>query len=92
MTIIKHNPKVYSNLFDELFNAFPANWGRDVEANWSSVPVNIHETEDGYHLELNKAKLQENFKRNENQKRSSCLFSAIEKVIMSAYNQKKSNY
>ncbi len=53
MTLIKHNPKAYSNLFDELFNAFPANWGKDAESNWSTVPVNIHETEEGYHLELN---------------------------------------
>ena len=53
MTIIKHNPKVYSNLFDEFFNNFPSNWGRDVETNWSTVPVNIHETEEGFHLELN---------------------------------------
>ena len=53
MTIIKQNPKVYNTLFDEFFNAFPANWGRDNESNWSVVPVNIHETNDGYHVELN---------------------------------------
>ncbi|MDE3235448.1 MAG: Hsp20/alpha crystallin family protein [Bacteroidota bacterium] len=53
MTIVKHNPaKNFTSLFDELFNNFPATWGRDVETGFS-VPVNIYESNDAYHLELN---------------------------------------
>ena len=53
MTIIKHNPKVINSLFDEFFNNFPAAWGRDVQSEFTSVPVNIHETTDAFNLELN---------------------------------------
>ncbi len=53
MTIIKNNPAAYHNLFSELFNNFPTNWGRDTEASWSIVPVNINESENGFHVELN---------------------------------------
>jgi hypothetical protein len=48
MTFIKqNNPRVYQNLFDEILNTFPTTWGKDVESNWSVVPVNIHENEEG---------------------------------------------
>ena len=50
MTLVKHNIKNFDNIFDELLNTFPANWGRDM--NFSIPPVNIHETNDAYHLEL----------------------------------------
>jgi HSP20 family protein len=53
MTIVKHNPKAFNSLFDEFLNAFPTTWGKDVANSFSSVPVNIHETNDGYHVELN---------------------------------------
>ncbi len=54
MTIVKHNPVAFSNLFDELLNNFPAtNWGKDFANSWSVAPVNIHETNEGYHIELN---------------------------------------
>ncbi len=51
MTIVKHKP--INSLFDEFFNNFPATWGKDYNQGWSVPPVNIHETADGYHLELN---------------------------------------
>lgn len=53
MTLVKHNNAAFNNLFDELFNSFPATWGRDAHQAHASVSVNIHETNEGYHLELN---------------------------------------
>ena len=53
MTIVKNNPVYFGNLFDELFNQFPANWGKDAQNSISSIPANIHETKEGYHVELN---------------------------------------
>lgn len=53
MTIIKHNPKTFNNLFEELVTNFPSNWGKDFQAEWSSVPANIHESNEAYHVELN---------------------------------------
>jgi len=50
MTQLKNNNL---SVFDELFNAFPSSWGRDVQTGYPSASVNIHETEDAYHLELN---------------------------------------
>lgn len=53
MTLVKHNTAPFNSLFDELFNSFPASWGRDNNQVYASVPVNIHETNEGFHLELN---------------------------------------
>ena len=41
-------------MFDDLIYNFPYTWGRDVQQNFgtSQPPVNIHETTDGYHVEL----------------------------------------
>lgn len=50
MTMVKHNFKNLDNIFGDLLNTFPANLGRDM--NFSIPPVNIHETNDAYHLEL----------------------------------------
>ncbi|MCA6441275.1 MAG: Hsp20/alpha crystallin family protein [Sediminibacterium sp.] len=50
MTQFKNNSL---SVFDELFNAFPASWGRDAQTGYPTASVNIHETEDAYHLELN---------------------------------------
>lgn len=51
MTLVKNNPANLGVLFDELFNGFPAQWGRDTQN--SFIPaVNIHETKDAYHVEL----------------------------------------
>ncbi|MBL0884493.1 MAG: Hsp20/alpha crystallin family protein [Chitinophagaceae bacterium] len=53
MTLVKHNTAPFNSLFDELFNSFPASWGRDANQAYAVVPVNIHETNEGFHLELN---------------------------------------
>jgi HSP20 family protein len=53
MTLVKHNTTPFNNLFDELFNSFPATWGKDAQQAYAVVPVNIHETNEGYHVELN---------------------------------------
>lgn len=54
MTLVKHNNPAFSGLFDELFNNFPATWGRDLQQEYATVPaVNIHESNDGYAIELN---------------------------------------
>ena len=61
MTLVKSNYRTANNLFDELFNTVPANWNRTLNV----PPVNIHENEDGYHLELQAPGLQkEDFKIN----------------------------
>jgi len=52
MAIVKQNPKVFGNVFDDLFNSFPASWGKDFENSFVTIPVNIHETNEGYHIEL----------------------------------------
>lgn len=65
MTLVKNNPVYFGNLFDELFNQFPATWGKDVQNTLNSVPANIHETKEGYHVELNAAgRNKEDFKVN----------------------------
>ncbi len=46
------NNKSLTNVFDELFNAFPSTWGTDAKVN-SAAPVNITEHETGYNLEFN---------------------------------------
>lgn len=50
MTILKNSP---ANVFDELFNQFPTAWGRDIQTGYPTASVNIHETDDAFHLELN---------------------------------------
>lgn len=49
---LKNNPVYFGNLFEELFNQYPANWGKDSKGGFSNIPANIHETKDGYHVEL----------------------------------------
>jgi HSP20 family protein len=51
MTFVKQ-PTPGNILFDELFNNFPTNWGRDFAHQVGHPKVNIHETSDGFHLEL----------------------------------------
>jgi HSP20 family protein len=65
MTFVKNNPIYFGNLFDELFTQFPATWGKDAQNALQSVPANIHETKEGYHVELNAAgRNKEDFKIN----------------------------
>ena len=52
MTLVKHNPVYFGNLIDEVFSNFPSSWGKDHAFGFAQVPVNIHETKEGYHLEL----------------------------------------
>lgn len=52
MTLIKHNAKGFNNLFDEFFG-FPTTWGRDIQTHWNTPAVNIHETTEAFHLEMN---------------------------------------
>ena len=55
MTLVKLNnhlgQKSFSSFVDEFFQELPGSLGKD----WNSgfPPVNIHETKDAYHLELN---------------------------------------
>ena len=51
MTLVKQNPYHFGGLIDEIFQSFPANWGKDV-AGFAIPPANIHETADAYHVEL----------------------------------------
>jgi HSP20 family protein len=54
MTLVKNNPRIANSIFDDLFLNFPTSWGRDAQPNQFAVPpVNIHETKDGFHVELN---------------------------------------
>jgi HSP20 family protein len=48
MTLTKHNYRTINDLFEDFFR--PATWAK--ETGLSVPPVNIHETNDGYHLEL----------------------------------------
>ena len=50
MTHVKFNR--LPMIFEDILNEFPAKWGKD----WNGLslpPVNIHETKEGLHLELN---------------------------------------
>ena len=59
MTIVKHKPVFINNLFDEIFNNLPS----QTERNGFSTAVNIHETAEGFHIELNApARSKEDFK------------------------------
>ena len=45
--------KTFDTIFDELFNGPQTQWNNAQKT--GSVPVNIHESKDGYHLEFNAA-------------------------------------
>ena len=64
MTLVKHsNPRIINDLFDEVFKGFPATWGSDNFTHKVLPAVNIHETNEGYQLELSAAGLnKEDFK------------------------------
>ena len=50
MTLIKQNG---TSALNDLFNNFPATWAREAQVGYPTASVNIHETADAYHLELN---------------------------------------
>ena len=56
MTLVKFNGTPVKKSFDSLFDEFFADWsgfGKDfISEKWNSVPANIHQTKDAYHLEL----------------------------------------
>ncbi len=52
MTFVKNNPAHFGNLFDELLNTFPASWGKDSQPYSTIPPANIHESKEGYHVEI----------------------------------------
>ncbi|HTE28361.1 Hsp20/alpha crystallin family protein [Flavitalea sp.] len=56
MTFVKINNrpvKTFDTIFDELFNGAQSQWSNGQKS--GSVPVNILESKDGYHLEFNAA-------------------------------------
>lgn len=61
MTLVKHNYRNLNNLFDEFFNAVPANWNNGLNV----PPVNIYESGDAFQLEIQAPGLnKEDFKIN----------------------------
>lgn len=50
MSILKQNNL---SVFDELLNVFPANFGNSIPTGYPTAAVNIHETAEAFHLELN---------------------------------------
>ncbi|MCZ2222073.1 MAG: Hsp20/alpha crystallin family protein [Chitinophagales bacterium] len=53
MTLVKHYPKTINNLFDDFMFNFPSVWGREQNEDFFMPSVNVHETNEGYHLEIN---------------------------------------
>jgi len=53
MTFVRQHPAQMNSLLNDLLHTFPTSWGRDYPAPHLVPPVNIHETNDGFHLELN---------------------------------------
>jgi HSP20 family protein len=49
-TLAKRNYRTFDNLFDDIFSNLPAAWDR--ESGLNTPPVNIHENNEGFHLEL----------------------------------------
>lgn len=50
MTIVKRNYNYLNSMFDEFFNTVPATINKELNA--SFAPVNVHETDEAYHIEL----------------------------------------
>jgi HSP20 family protein len=74
MTIVQQKPVFINQLFDELFAHLP----QQNECNNFGTAVNIHETNDGFHLELNApARKKEDFKM------------SVEKDVLTISYQKK---
>ncbi len=59
MTLVKHNYRTVNNIFDELLQSTTPAWNKSLQL----PPVNIHENEEGFHIELQAPGLQkEDFK------------------------------
>lgn len=56
MTLVKFNGTPVKKSFDTFFDDFFADWsgfGKDFGSEkWNTVPANIHQTKDAYHIEL----------------------------------------
>ncbi len=52
MTFAKQQPGQVNSMLHELFNALPSSWERDVPVSLGAPPVNIHESGEGFDLEL----------------------------------------
>lgn len=69
MTLVKFNgtpvKKSFNTIFDDIFSDW-SGFGKDfVAEKWNTVPANIHQTKDAYHLELSAPGLKkEDFKIN----------------------------
>jgi len=50
MTLVKQNFKTFNDLFDEFFTQLPS--AQRNGSAWNVPPVNVHETNDAFHLEL----------------------------------------
>lgn len=48
MSLVKRDYKNLNTLFDDFFNTLPTVWGKELNV----PPVNIHETNDAYHVEM----------------------------------------
>jgi HSP20 family protein len=80
MTLIKNYPKSMHHLFDDLFMSFPEVWKNETSEQYFMPKVNIHETTDGFHIELNApGRNKEDFKIN------------IENNILTIEMEKKEN-
>jgi HSP20 family protein len=93
MTIIKQNPGVYNNFIDELINTFPENWNKDIPTEWSTVPVNIQENAEGYHIDLNApGRSKEDFKINIDNAKLIISFEKKEETETSDYVKIRSEF
>lgn len=66
MILTKNYPvsRTLPNVFEDLFNSFPATWANEVRSN-STTAVNINESDNGYNLEFNvPGRKKEDFKIN----------------------------
>ena len=63
MTLVKFNNrpvKTFDNIFNDFFTGLPSQWSHQQSA---AAPVNIHENNNGYHLEFNvPGRIKEDFK------------------------------
>ena len=66
MTLVKNNPANLGILFDELLNNSPSTWGKYSQQGFAVPPANIHETKEGYQVEISApGRNKEDFKINQ---------------------------
>ncbi|HLK31075.1 MAG TPA: Hsp20/alpha crystallin family protein [Puia sp.] len=89
---VNGNARNINNVFDELFNEFPAFSGREWN-NWNFPPVNIHETKDAYHLELSvPGRAKEDFKINVDNKLLTVSYEKKEETKQEDYKTVKREF